>query len=73
MSISKNQNADIEAKLAGLALERKPLSLQVSITQQRLLLAQEQVARMEALSQANVGVSYRVCPFDPSLIDPFYS
>jgi len=60
VSISDNQDADIKAKLAGLALERKSLSLQVTITQQRLRLAQEQVARMEALSQANVAARIKV-------------
>ncbi|HCH33139.1 MAG TPA: hypothetical protein DE045_09365 [Oceanospirillaceae bacterium] len=60
MSISNNQDADIKAKLAGLALERNSLSLQVTITQQRLRLAQAQVARMEALSQANVAARIKV-------------
>lgn len=60
MSISNNQDADIKEKLAGLALERNSLSLQVTITQQRLRLAQAQVARMEALSQANVAARIKV-------------
>ena len=60
VSISDNQGEDIKAKLYGLTLERKSLSLQVAITQQRLLLAQEQVARMEALSQANVAARIKV-------------
>ena len=60
VSISLNQNADIDAKLTSLDLERKSLVLQVGITQQRLQLAKHQVERMEALAKAHVAARIKV-------------
>ena len=60
VSISLNQDADINAKLTSLALERKSLSSQVIMIQQRLQLAKKQVIRMETLAKANVAAQIKV-------------
>jgi membrane fusion protein len=60
VAISLTQNFETKAKLESLTLERKSLSSQVSITQQRLQLATSQVERMEALAQANVTARIKV-------------
>ena len=60
VSISLNQDADINAKITSLALERKSLSSQVIMIQQRLQLAKKQVIRMETLAKANVAAQIKV-------------
>ena len=60
VSISLNQDADINAKLTSLALERASLSSQVLIIQQRLQLAEKQVIRMKTLAKANVAAQIKV-------------
>lgn len=59
-TINETQDEEITAKLASLELEFDSLQLQVGITQQRLELAADQVARMKALALANVTASIKV-------------
>jgi len=60
VAIDATQNAEIDAKLNNLVLERQSLALQVHITQQRLRLAQTQVERMQALVKANLTAGIKV-------------